>query len=357
MPDNQSKNITQAGQEVNASEEKNPELFARAEAGLAALRGEELEVIETPEIESEVEEAVSPSGETVLENENLESNEAAVEVAPESEGGTSSPTLPAAHIRSLKAYGWADGEIAQAFKDNPSQFTETAMRLHNNRVQESTAWAAQGRQSTSEDVEQAIKPAANKSAITATGLKAIDIAALKAKYGEDAMVEEVAGPVNEAIAAINAVLPQITGAVQSIQATEAEKLNKQVDQFFGDKDMKAFETVYGKTSNDATEDQWGNRNKVLQIADAMIVGASKQGRSLTVQEAMELAHDHVASDFKDQMILQQVRSKVTKRKQSITLKPGKTGTSSTTTNDGPSKDATEREVRARAGLNKIFANA
>ena len=100
-----------------------------------------------------------------------------------------------------------------------------------------------------------------------------------------------------------------------------------------------------------SEPQTENRNKVLELADALITGAAQQGRQLTVNEALTLAHDSVSGGFKTQAIRKQVKSAVQTRNKGITIRPTQKGSQP---NTGPAKGRDELESRTRDRLAAVF---
>lgn len=371
--------------EVKATPANSPEAFANAEKGLAALFGDEPAAAEVKPIkpavgakpkqsdpvepEEEVEETTN-DGEAGAE---AEAEEAEVEATAEGESdgdgaaATEVPTLPDSHRRSLKAYGWDDSEIDAALTENPDGFRRTASKMHESRVAESQQWAALGRQarqsSTETDDDDAIEQPAQRQSkqvrqpINKSGRMAeIDTVALKAKYGDDPMVDEIVGPVNAAIKQINQVLPGLTDAVQVVRATQAEQLEKQVDGFFNG--LKNYDKFYGKDTATCSDEQFEKRNAVLGLADAMVVGAAQQGRRISTADAMQLAHESVSASQRERTIREGIRTSVKKRSKSITLKPGKAGESNSGSQSSKApKDRNELEARTRARLNAAFGRS
>jgi hypothetical protein len=270
------------------------------------------------------------------------------EPQPKGEAKPTGPTLPAAYVRSLKAYGWEDAEIQAAMKADPANFLVAAQRIHKNRSDETARWAELGRQSRT----QQDQPAGEQKATPARAqIKPVDVEALVEKHGNEDLVREITGPVNEAIAQINAVLPDLMTGVKSVQESRQQTLGRQIDGFFGGDELKPYAEFYGKDSASMSESQVENRNKVLELADALIAGAAQQGRALNVEEALTLAHDSVSGGFKVQAIRKQVKSAVQTRNKGITIRPTQKGSQA---NDGPAKNRNELESRTRDRLAAVF---
>lgn len=260
------------------------------------------------EVETPATEKKEPTKETEAE--------AAAEPAIVAETTTdkNAPTLPAAYRRSLKAYEWTDEEIDSALKQGGQNFITTAGKLHSTRSKEVAQWAELGRQKRPDSTQS---PAAETSSV----IKPIDAKALKAKYGDEALIDELVGPMNKLAEQMNAMLPQVQAAQQQSQTARQEALGRQIDGFFGGKELESYKDTYGTETGKLNTEQLSSRNKVLELADALIGGAKLQGRNLSFDEAMTLAHDSVTGGTKEQAARTQIVKQLEKRQQAITLKP------------------------------------
>lgn len=310
----------------------------------AEPKTEEAEPVEEPtETETEVEQPELKEIEEVQGDKPKEGDQPPAEVA-------AGPTVPDAYRRSLKAYDWTDEEINAAAEANPASFLVMAQRIHANRSAEVARWADIGRNQRAQEQKQE-KPAATKYTDPATGLfKPFDAAAMVEKYGNEELVTELVAPFNEMIAQFNAVMPSVLGGVSSINQSKHETLARQVDDFFGQKELQSYAKVYGASSDSLDKDQVQNRNKVLEVADALVAGAEQQGRKLKIHDALTMAHDHVGSQFKKETVRQEIKAAVTKRGSSLTVKPSKTGSKPA----GAPKSGAELESRTRQRLANVF---
>ena len=139
-------------------------------------------------------------------------------------------------------------------------------------------------------------------------------------------------------------------ADQTAKQTQTEALSRTVKDFFGGKDLAPYATAYGKDGSLTTE-QVTMRSKVLETADALISGAAFQGRNLSVQDALMLAHDTVASGLKETVIRDQIRTSVTKRNAAISLRPTAVGRKAA---GGPPRDRAELIGRTEDRLAAAF---
>lgn len=344
-------------------------LESKVSEGLAAVFGDEAEDDDTG---TEEEPAADETDETSAEETEETQEESAEESEKTDDEDTSdndeeqgaaatppakakkgnAPTLPDAYRRSLKAYEWTDEEIDQNLQALGPKFIETAAKLHANRNAEVSEWAAAGRQAKQQAAQQGQgKEAQQPKEFTA--IKPLDTDALKEKYGDDEVIDAIISPVNAVIQQINAMVPAIQATQQKAQVAELEMLGKQVDGFFGGKELEPFTEVYGNTAKARlTDEQVAARNKVLETADALIVGARLQGRNLSLGEALTLAHDSVSGGFKKQAVRKEITNSLKKREKGITLKPG--NKNKAPAGGAPVKTRKDLESKVAKGLASVF---
>jgi hypothetical protein len=148
----------------------------------------------------------------------------------------------------------------------------------------------------------------------------------------------------------NAMLPQIEQFKQAQQETQQATLARRIDEFFQSPSLAPYSEAYGKSFTEVTEDQAERRDKVLEMADAIMVGAQAQGRQLDVSEALLMAHDSVAGEFKKVAVRKEITNAVTKRSRSRMIKPSHLGEGSNV----PPRNRDELESRVRAKMNTVF---
>lgn len=332
--------------------------------GLAALRGDEpAETVEDgdesetddeagEEVEEETEgEEGGEEQEEEGEEEETETEEVEEAAAPAKSGKDSkAPTLPAAYRRSLKATGWEDSEIDENLKALGPKFIETAAKFHKSRVEETQRFAQLGRQAK----EQA---KSNTPAAKTTGFETIaplDAAKLKEHYGEDALIDSIIGPVNAAIQQINAIVPTIQKTQASAQAAEMESLAGQVESFFSGKELATFTDLYGKVGDEGfSEKHVEARNKVLELADALIVGARVQNRKMSLNDALLIAHDSLSGEHKGKAAREGLKKTLKTRERGISLKPGSKVSTPSNDKQAP-KTRGDLEKKVGAKLANLF---
>lgn len=218
------------------------------------------------------------------------------------------PVIPSAYRRSLKAYQWSDEEIDAAAKMDLAGFMKIAEKTHNTRVAETQRWADMGRHAKTNATPAAVP------AETPT----FDAKKLREKYGNE--------PFIDAMEAQHAQLEQaqafMTQSQQRQQQAEIAQLTKTVDDYFGGKDMEPYHDVYGKSGQAMSPEHTAARTKVLETADLLISGARSMGRSMTLDEALTMAHDSVASPIAAKVAVKKIEKQVQTRQAAISLRPG-----------------------------------
>jgi hypothetical protein len=305
-----------------------PKIVDAVQAHLDAFAG--LEAPTIPEVETPVTEDAPEAGATPVTETTKPSQEPA-EVSPaepvKEAAAAPAPTLPVAYIRSAKARGWTDEEIQSAVDLNPDKALQTFERMHTSRSQEISEWAELGRKVRSQTPAASATPPASVNATPVSAapapsvLRPINVQEMVEKFGNQELIEALAGPVNAAIQALTPIMERAKASETRAKQTAQEQLGKVVQDFFTDKSMAPYAESYGGDIAKLTETQVEMRGKVLEMADALIAGATFQGRKLSVQEALTLAHDTVSAPVKESVIRDQIRQSVKKRAAGITLRP------------------------------------
>lgn len=318
------------------------ELFAEAETPEDVIEpaeekeekgkpGEEVKSPETDESKTEV-------TETPAETDEADK--------PTPESTPKGPVLPASFRRTLKAYGYEDSEIDDSVAAGGEKFIQAASKMHQARSKEIAAWADLGRKSkatTTSSTPQA-QPAADSGV-----LKPIDMEALQRTYGKDEALIQQLTPVNQAIAELNRILPTVRQYEQTAQASAKDTLANQVNSFFADGGLKDFHEHYGTEIGKLTDEQYVNRTKVLETADAIFHGASQQGRNVPISEALQMAHDSTTGEVKTKTARQEIAKTLQTRQNGMTLKPA----SRKPLNAG--SENKDMRANVKSGLKKVFS--
>lgn len=287
------------------------------------------------EEDPEVTEAVEAEADPVAKPKANETTETEVESAAEDDAASTAEqaketpkstlgkvnpviALPAAHRRSMKAYQWSDEEIDAALKADAPNFLRTAAKLHESRNEETKRMSDLGAQIKEKTTSDAA-PAATETVAKSTALKKVDIAKLKAKYGDEPFIHELEG-LNALVDVVNEVMPTIRASAERQRKSELTAISTQIDSFFASSDVVDYVEHYGKGGK-LNDEQAAHRTKVLETADLLLAGAKGLGRSLTLEQALLLAHDSVSGPMQAQQARKTLVQKVQKRQAAVSLKP------------------------------------
>jgi len=349
-------------------------IMERAEQNLAKVYGDtpDDDVVESdPEETEDTEEKTdSPTdSETPVEeeepesgddDEGAESSEAEEEGSsddPSDEGGdtdeSESSTLPAAWRRSAKARGWSDEEIDAYWKANPELASSVLERMHTSRVAETNEWARLGRAARDQEQSPPVEPVKSAAPVvpSAGSLPLVDKEKLVEQYGNEELVEAIAGPVNEVIRRMNEVLPVINQGVEAVQQAQSANLSRHIEEFFRSEEMKPYRDAFGESFDSLTQEQQDRRFTLLEMADALMYGAREQHRRLSIDDALLQARDASASDLQEKAIRTRISKSVKTRSRGRTLRSSQRGKKPE--EDGPPKDRAELVARTDRRLNAL----
>lgn len=346
MPDPAEKTGTEVAERPGSRLSDDPKIVSQVEKTLSEFVDDvDGTIPPAPKLEKPVEKEVeTPEAEEKVE----EAPKAEPKKVEEAAASADAPTLPDAYRRTAKGYEWTDAEIDRLWKADPEMAMRTFTKLHESRTKQIGEWADLGRKARQTvPVAKTEMPAP----AAAVDLKPVDIKALIEKYGNDDLIAALAGPVNAQIEALRPILEQAKVAQQIAARQQGEVLGKLVQDFFTGKPMEQFKESYGGDWASLTADQTKARNNVLEMADALVAGAKQQGRNLTVNEALQMAHDTVSKDRIEQLVRDGIKKSVVQRGKGLTLKPSNTGRVSA---DAPAKNRREAEEHARTRLAEVF---
>ena len=265
------------------------------------------------------------------------------------------PTLPDAHRRSLKATGWTDEEISSGLTLGDG-FLATADKIHTSRNAETQRWAELGRANRQvQTIAPAPVPAPEPVAPQQIAPQQIAPEPFQDPDGVGAL-QPVDPAMAQQLAEIQTIRGQLASELQAAQDLRAEIYGTQMDVFFGSDQMKTagFGELYGPNFRASSDEQFGARNSVLEIANDILEGAKAGNHSVMFDEALQIAHDHVSKGFQESAIRNQLKADITQRSKSISLTPSKSKTTAET--DKPTT-AAELEAKVARGLQQVFSTA
>lgn len=272
----------------------------------------------------------TPTGEKPADSKPLE--DAATESTPSEEKPPETPVATTPEIspevrRSLHNFGYDDAAIDSKLKTGGDSFVDIAKVAHEMRKKEVEAWARLGRNA----------PTTQSAPITPNVLDSDDASLLKeveateAAHPNDAFVKVWARDAKAGIA---------YRANQRYQTNQAQltALQQQVDTFFAGDGLKPYAEHYKNPEA---------KNKVVDMAAAILIGARAQGKNLNLTDALTAAHDSVAAPVVRAAMRQKIESEVQKRNDAITQRGVGATPPPTTRKKG--QPLTRREIEDRAG--------
>jgi len=274
------------------------------------------------------------------------------------------PPLSDAYYRAAIHRGWKPEDIDEAYRANPELTVRTLGNIYEAVNRTSKEFAALGR-AAKEAAAPAVK---TEDAVEAkTEFKGLDIEKLRRDYPDEPMVDLIATMqeqnkvlFDEAQALKATRSAPATGQPSDVQVQvinqQAAAIEQQIERFFKADELKGYEDFYGTLPKDATTwdsltpGQKMNRWTVIEMMDQMIVGARTLGRELKIDETLNLAHLSVTEPIREKVIRENIKAKVIKRSNNLTLKPS--GTAQPTDTKPQTKQELEEATTER--LNKVF---
>jgi hypothetical protein len=234
----------------------------------------------------------------------------------------SKPVLSDAVRRSLKAYEWTDEEIEEHLGTYGDKFVTHADKLHQTRTKEIQREADFGRRVKGAPKQQTVVPnqtntSSDKSAVSAK----VDLEEFKKKFGNDPLLEALA-PVIERQNKQDADLSEWKKWKAKQEAAEQSDFNRRIDAFFDSPALESYRKHYGNSkTGQLPKELYENRYRVAEFADDLIRGRMERGEAVTLEEALDLAHDALSADLKAANVKQQTIDELKKRGQALSQRP------------------------------------
>lgn len=239
--------------------------------------------------------------------------------------------IPEAYIRCAISQGWTSEDIEGEYKANPERCLRTLGNIYNSTNKVSREFAALGRARLQAEQQQQQQPD------TGSEIKGPMTEEAIAKLADgDEVIEQAFKTMNKlaldqaktiaefAKQPVNRVDPVGNNVAVNTALDNATKM--QIDTFFNADDMKPYNEFYGiigkgQDADDLTRRQRQNRYAVLQEADAIIAGKEIQGIRISTKEALESAHLLVTEHLREKIVVNKIKSSLTKRSKSKTIRP------------------------------------
>jgi hypothetical protein len=247
-------------------------------------------------------------------------------------------------LRAAVHQGWTKEDVKEFFEASPELAMRTFAKIHESTNKLSADFAKLGRVEPEKKAPDPAKQTATEAEEDTT------LAALKEEYGDDSAMVKAFESLQAKLVEATKVQEQAAPAPEPDSAVQAT-----VDKFFTDPSLKPYAEFYGegKVANKLTVEQMNNRFAMLEMADQIIAGGESQGREVTPEQAMELAHLSVSEKVRTQALRNELKSKVVKRSKGVTLKPRKNKT--VVPAKGAKRTASDLEAGVAAKLKKTFS--
>ena len=254
--------------------------------------------------------------------------------------------LPDAYYRAAIHQEWTPDEVKEFFEADPEKALKTLAKIYESTNKLNSEFARMGR------IKPEDKVADLPTTTEAIAVTNVDMDAIKEQYGDDSAIVKAMTIMQ---AKINSIPEQqVIERVAPVQ--HDEPMRATVDKFFTDPTVKPYKDFYGEGVDTAklTQEQHGNRFKMLQMAEDIVIGSQAHGRNITVETAMEAAHLLVSEPVREKAMRAELKATVRKRAKGVTLKPAKSKAAKTATDGKLSQK--QMEAKVQAGLNRVYNN-
>lgn len=331
--------------EVSSDElAKNPEIqaaFARVFGGKGEIDETDEEGDEpAPEVAEEADQTAEPDeGSKPQPKPAAKPPVKAKGTVPAAPAEEAQATLAPALQQAAKRAGWNEADINEFHAANPELAEKTFANLQTSHNELSRRFAQLGQMRGPQMQQPAVQPVQQAQ-------QPAQLAALEAAYKN---LPEFAANNGEQLAKV--VKDLYEGVVQPFKQMQAayeaqsrQAMSHQVNATFGT--FADFADLYGQ-SGKLTQEQHQTRYEVAVLADRIRSGASLQGIDLSVNDALEQAHNLFTADRVKQTTRREIQQQVVTRGRQITNRPTQRRTPQT---------AAEGARRTEAGAMKAVAN-
>jgi len=272
--------------------------------------------------------------------------------------------LPPEYLRAAVHRGWKEEDAKKYFDDNPDAALNTFQNVYTDINNASREWALLGKAKLERNKVPDI-PATEVKA----EFKGVDVDKLKEEYDippETIALLKAQNQQLEEVLKQRQPEPIQQQPVQQVPAGPNPNIELDIENFFKSADLNAYSDFYGKLElgqdwTDLKSGQHGNRWKVLEEANLIILGSESAGHRIDPIDALARAHMIVSEPIREQVIRSQIKGTAVKRKNSMTIKPsdGTRSAAKVNSDAGGNKGPRTKEQLAsdvQGKLNHLFNN-
>jgi hypothetical protein len=254
---------------------------------------------------------------------------------------------------------------------NGKEATEQFLRNMHAKANQQSAWFADAGRRMKELERQASgsQPTGQPPAPSQpVGLSEDQLRAYEAEYGPDnpllAMYrqqQQMIGNLNDQLNTVNGRLSKHDADMQQLEADRKANDAKKVVDFFNQDAVKPYGALYGQLKEGEMSfeslplQHRINRDKVLELAGNIMLGAEFKGQAVTLDEALNMAHNIVSEPMAAVVARESIIKSVEKRHKTRVVRPSdskRTGNAAKST--GKPKSDAELLERTNRRLAKVF---
>lgn len=292
----------------------------------------------------------------------------------ESEEGDDDYDIPEAYLRAAEEHQWKREDIVKMFKSNGSEATDRFLKnLYAKSNQQSSWFADAGRRMKQLEEQyngggQSNVHAPQGAPTPLPGISPEDLAAYETEHGaNDPLIRgykqqsEMIGNLNGQLSDVNKRLSSHDADMLQLESDRKTNEARHTADFFRTDSVKQYDMLYG-TLPEGTMSFEGlpiaqkmNRDKVMELAGNIMLGAEFHGKDVTLDSALDMAHRVVSEPMAAVVARESLIKSVNRRSKARIVRPSdsiRTGNSTRST--GKPKTHEELVAKTARALAKVF---
>ncbi len=322
------------------------------------------EIFRSEDDAEETEEATETTEEETTEEttEEIETTEVTDSATSEGEEktGDETLTLPASHIQTALRLGISEDKVKELFDKDPEFMISALGELHAGENKLSAQYAQMGRAVHKNQLAEQKATAGDETPPKSF----VDLEKLRSRFDSDdeeaaTLIDGVVKPLNDALVEMQKQMDQRVqpDGQPAYNQQEERAIQSEVNNFFDNDQLKDFREYYGtvKAGEDPrtslTGAQFKHRGDICSEGNLIRIGAEFSGQKLTISDVLQRAHLQLTEPMREEMIREEISSKIKKRAKGLSIKAGAKKVPKTPS----SKDAGKQlEIVTKARLAKVF---
>ena len=318
---------------------ESPEFLAKTAERLEALGGSPAPVVvPEPEPEPEPDPEPEPEPGAKLDPDPEPEPEPAVDTDgndPDTKDGEDEPAIPEQLYQAAVHNKWTPEQITKFWKNEPELAKTTFGKLRDDMVNVNNIYAEQGRAAKQLQAQKAELEQRIVQPVQAVKPKNEAVEKMREEYGDGAaaILEQVIVGQTQPLTPTR----QVDAAQQEKNVAKTERslaVVQQMSHWFANPSMKPYEEYYGAgtdangfpliTGEHLTQEQRVNRENLLDKAGDIEAGVALRGGTLSVADALTMAHVVVTKDMQTEIVRKGIMAEAKKKAAGVTLRPSGT---------------------------------